>query len=91
MSISLREAFLDAILDGTLGKGLLVTRQEVIALFPGFSENYKKVFLSNSEMSTATHSPTYKKFTQRVSDGIYRVHPQVLVERLSEREQQLAG
>ena len=87
MPTSLRNALLDAILDGSAGNGLLITRQEIVERFPSFSENYTGVFLSNSEMSTATHSPTYKKFTQRVSDGVYRVHPQALVDRLNEREQ----
>jgi|LNAP01.1.fsa_nt_gb hypothetical protein len=87
MRNSLRNELLDAMLDGSFGSGIVITRQDVIARFTSFSENYTKVFLSNSEMTTAAHSPTYTKFTQRISDGVYRVHPEALVARLQELEQ----
>lgn len=84
--MSLRERLLDAILDGKIGKGLIVTRQEIIDYFSDINEATTGVLLSNSEITTgALHSPTYKHFTQRLSKGVYRVHPLALAERLKQR------
>lgn len=68
MSDSLREALLDAILDGTVGKGLIISCQELIKGFSEYSELHTGCFLSSSEMDTATHSPTYDKFTCPVGE-----------------------
>jgi hypothetical protein len=82
--MSLRTDVLDAVIDGRLGKGLVVTRQAVIQLFSDVPETYTGVFLSNSEMTTGTSSPTYDHFTQRIGVGTYRIHPQALLDRMSE-------
>ncbi len=85
--MTLRERLLDAMLDGEIGNGLVVTRQELIRHFSDVNEATTGVFLSNSEINTgAPHSPTYTHFTQRLSEGRYRIHPNALVERLAERE-----
>lgn len=84
--MSLRTNVLDAVIDGHLGKGLIVTRQAVIQLFSDVAETYTGVFLSNSEMITGVSSPTYDHFTQRVGVGTYRIHPQALLDRMAERE-----
>ena len=84
--MNLRERLLDAILDGQLGKGLVVTRQELIEYFPDVPESTTGVFLSNSEVKTgAPHSPTYKHFTERLEEARYRILPSALAERLAER------
>jgi hypothetical protein len=83
--MSLRADVLDAVIDGRLGKGLIVTRQAVIQLFSDVSETYTGVLLSNSEMTTGVSSPTYDHFTQRVGVGTYRIHPQALLDRMAER------
>jgi hypothetical protein len=57
--MSLRERFLDALIDGHLGRDGLVSRAEFMALFPQEKKTYTGVFLSNSEMRTGHHSPTY--------------------------------
>lgn len=88
--VSLKNQLLDAVLDGRLGRGLIVTRQDVIQAFPDEAESYTSVLLSNAEMETATHSPTWDKFTQRVDRGVYRIHPEALGKRLAEREAQAA-
>lgn len=82
--IELRKSILDAVLDGKLGNGLVVTRQEVIKYFPEVSENFTGVILSNSELD-AEHSDTYPKFTKRLEIGKYRILPTALAERLAER------
>jgi len=84
--MALRERLLDAILDGEIGQGLVITRQELIRYFRDVNEATTGVLLSNSELTTgAPHSPTYTHFTQRLSEGRYRIHPTALAERLIER------
>ena len=83
--MSLTTDVLDAVIDGNLGNGLVVTRQEVIDYFSGRPESYTGVILSNSEIDTSDHSPNYDNFTIRISDGIYRIHPEVLAQRFKER------
>jgi len=86
--MTLRKRLLDAMLDGEFGSGLVVARQEFMRFFDDVNEATTGVFLSNSEMETgAAHSPTYTHFTQRVSEGRYRVHPAALAERLAQREE----
>jgi hypothetical protein len=82
--MSLRERFLDAIIDGKLGQGIIVTRPQFIQYFKDDPLTYTGVFLSNSEMDTGQHSD-YIHFTLRIGKGIYRVHPVALYERMRER------
>lgn len=82
----LRQRILDAVLDGRLGKGIVVTRQEVIEHFPDVPKSYTGVVLSNAEMTTGTHSPTWEHYTHRLSRGVYRIAPAALTERLQERQ-----
>jgi len=81
--MSLREELLDAVLAGIIGNNGIVTRQEFLAQFTNHPENYTSSFLSNSEMDTGQHSPTYEKFTNRIERGVYQIHPDALNERLS--------
>jgi len=84
--MSLRERFLDAIIEGGLGTGLIVTRQSFMDYFSDDNPATTGVFLSNSEIVTgANHSPTYTHFTQLVREGVYWVHPSALVERMLAR------
>ncbi|MBK4998579.1 hypothetical protein IAE37_000855 [Pseudomonas sp. S31] len=83
--MSLRTDVLDAVIDGRLGQGLVVTRQAVIQFFNDIGESYTGVILSNSEMTTGVSSPTYDHFTQRIGVGTYRIHPQALLDRMAER------
>ena len=84
--MTLRERLLDEMLDGKIGNGLVVTRQEFMEHFTDVKEATTGVFLSNSEITTgAPHSPTYTHFTQRLSEGRYRIHPSALAERLAQR------
>lgn len=83
----LRQRILDAVLDGKLGKGVVVTRQEVIEHFPDVTKAYTGVVLSNAEMNTGTHSPTWEHYTHRIARGVYRIAPTALAERLRERQE----
>lgn len=89
--MTMRARLLDAILDGEIGRGLYVERQEVMQHFSDVSEAYTGVLLSNAEMETGTHSPTWAKYTQRMAPGLYRIHPEALANRLLEREKSQKG
>ena len=81
--MTLRERFLDAVIDGKLGSGLVVTRQEFMSYFSDDNTATTGCFLSNSEIVTGQpHSPMYNHFTLRVSEGVYRIHPMALHARM---------
>lgn len=82
--MSLRTQILDAVLDGKLGAGLVVTRQEVVSAFPDAKESYCSAILANSEIN-ALHGLAYPRFTMRLSNGAYRILPAALEKRLQER------
>lgn len=84
--MTLRERFLDAIIDGQLGNGIIVTRQKFMQFFSNDKPATTGVFLSNSEINTgAPHSPTFAHFTLRIVEGRYHIHPQTLQERMQQR------
>jgi hypothetical protein len=82
--MSLREEILDAVIDGHIGQNGIVTRPEVIRYFKNHPKSYTGVILSNSEMDR-DHSPTYRTFTQRIGDGRYRIHPEIIAQRKADR------
>jgi hypothetical protein len=81
----LRKRFVDAMIDGKIGNGLVVTRTELMQFFKDDNPDTVGCLLSNSEMTTGTHSPTYTNFTLRAARGTYRIHPAILMERMKER------
>lgn len=84
--MTLKIRFLDAIIDGELGNGLIVTRQDFMTHFSDDNPATTGCFLSNSEIITGQpHSPMYSLFTLRVREGVYRVHPEALHARMIER------
>lgn len=82
---SLRNALLDAVIDGTFGKGIVVTVSELKAKFGGgeYRENYLNTFLANSEMGALTAG--YRRFTIRIDEGVYQIHPVELLYRMRDR------
>lgn len=82
---SLRNVLLDAVIDGEFGKGIVVSVSELKAKFGGddYSENYLNTFLANSEMGALTAG--YRRFTIRVDDGVYQIHPVELLYRMRDR------
>ena len=82
--LSLANRFLDASIDGLLGTGLKVTRQEFMNFFSELPLGSSGTFLSYSEIGSA-NTPTYRKITIRVTDGVYRIHPAALLERMKQR------
>lgn len=84
--MTLRERLLDGVIDGKIGKGIVVTCQEFNEYFKDENQNYIKVFLANSEVkSGAAHSPSYRHLTIRAENGQYRIHPNDIEERMKER------
>jgi hypothetical protein len=84
--MSLREQFLDALIDGKIGHGIVVSRREFVQFFRNETPSYTSAFLSNSEIETGQHSPTYKHFTMRTDEGVYRIHPSAILDRMRKRE-----
>ncbi|WP_349281268.1 hypothetical protein [Polaromonas hydrogenivorans] len=84
--MTLRNQFIDAIIDGKFGNGITVTRQEFMQFFSNENSLTTGCFLSNSEIITgAPHSPNYTHFTLRISEGRYRVHPGAIEIRMQQR------
>lgn len=54
--MTLRMRFLDAVIDGQLGNGIIVTRQEFMQFFPNDNPATTGVFLSNSEINTGKYN-----------------------------------
>jgi hypothetical protein len=82
---SLRNVLLDAVINGEFGNGIVVSVSELKATFGGgeYSENYLNTFLANSEMGALTAG--YRRFTIRVDDGVYQIHPVELLYRMRDR------
>ncbi|WP_124490716.1 hypothetical protein [Burkholderia stagnalis] len=84
--MSLRNRFLDAIIDGRIGNGITVSRQEFMEFFLHENPATTGCFLSNSEIETGSqHSPNYTHFTLRISEGKYLIHPDAIKIRMTER------
>jgi hypothetical protein len=84
--MTLRNRFLDAIIDGNLGIGITISRKEFIDFFSTENPQTTGCFLSNSEIRTgAMHSPGYTHFTIRIEEGRYRIHPDAIKARMIER------
>lgn len=84
--MTLRERFLDALIDGHIGRNGVITRREFMTFFSEENPLTTGCFLSNSEMTSGVvHSPNYTHFTIRVSKGAYRVHEEAIRERTQSR------
>jgi hypothetical protein len=84
--MSLRERVLDALIDGELGRGLIVTRQDLMHYFAKENPATTGVLLSHSESDFgALQRPTHSQFTRRVAEGVYRISPAALAARMQER------
>ena len=82
---TLRKSIIDGVIDGTLGSGIVVTRQQVMSEFNGkFKDNYLSVILSNSEMDA--NQKGYRPFTIRIAEGKYQIHPVELLYRMRDRK-----
>lgn len=83
---SLRNLLLDAVIDGNFGNGIVVSTAELKAKFAGgdFSDNYLSTFLSSSEVGALTSG--YHRFTIRIDEGRYQIHPVELLFRMRDRE-----
>ncbi len=82
---TLRNALLDAVIDGKFGKGLVVSVAELKTYFTesGFSDSYLQTFLPNSEMGALKAG--YRRFTIRIGEGVYQIHPVELLYRMRDR------
>lgn len=85
--MSLRERVLDALIDGELGRGLIVTRQDLMHYFARENPATTGVLLSHSESESGVlQRPGQTQFTHRVAEGVYRISPTALAARMQERD-----
>lgn len=82
---TLRHLLLDAVIDGEIGNGIVVSVADLKSKFADrYSENYLNTFLANSEMEADTSG--YRQFTFRIGEGVYRIHPVELLYRMRDRK-----
>jgi hypothetical protein len=82
---TLKNSLLDAMIDGVIGSGIVVSVADLKTTFSGqYSDNYLNTFLANSEMEALTSG--YPAFTSRIGEGLYRIHPVELLYRMRDRK-----
>ena len=75
--MSLRSEIIEAVNSGMLPKRF--SCQDIKQQFGRkYSKGYLACHLSNSEVITSDHSPTYKKYVVRQDVGVYELHPSLL-------------
>ena len=85
MEVTLKQRFLQAIIDGELGVlndsgGATVTLRDFRRFFSDVDFNYAGSFLPGSVIETGQVSATHTRFVFRVGRGVYLVHPDAIAE-----------
>lgn len=82
--MTLKEKFLNAVMDGELGTlsdfGAIVTLAEFKLYFKDIETDYVNSFMPAAVIETGQYSATHTRFLFRVRRGVYRVHPDALAE-----------
>lgn len=82
--MTLKEKFLNAVMDGELGllseHGAIVTLAEFKQYFKDIETDYVNSFMPAAVIETGQYSATHTRFLFRVRRGVYRVHPDALTE-----------
>jgi len=81
---SLRSRFINAIDSGALGRvdesGTIFTLKEFKLYFSEIKTDYINSFLPASTIEMGRVDMTHTKFLFRIRKGVYRVHPQLLLD-----------
>ena len=81
---SLRTRFINAIASGTLGRvdesGTVFTLKEFKQFFSEIKTDYINSFLPASIIESGRMEMSHTKFLFRIRKGVYRVHPQLLLD-----------
>jgi len=81
---SLRSRFINAIASGELGRvdeqGIIFTLKEFKLYFAEIKTDYINSFLPASTIETDRMEMTHTKFLFRIRKGVYRVHPDLLLD-----------
>jgi len=81
---SLRSRFINAITSGALGRvdesGTIFTLKEFKQCFLEIKTDYINSFLPASTIEMGRMDMTHTKFLFRIRKGVYRVHPELLLE-----------
>jgi len=84
--MTLVDRFLDAVIDGHLGTGLAVTKQDLITYLDSDFEVTTGCFLSNSGIRAGQeHINHYEPLTLRMRVDVFRILPSVLKARMRAR------
>jgi len=88
----LKGRFLEAIVKGELGsfeeRGAVVTLQEFKLYFNEIKTQYVSSFMPAATFEPGQSTPTRTKFLFRVKKGVYRVHGEVLAEKVRLMEEE---
>jgi len=81
---SLRSRFINAIITGKLGKvdeqGIIFTLKEFKQCFSEIKTDYINSFVPASTIESGRIEMSHTKFLFRIRKGVYRVHPDLLLE-----------
>jgi len=81
---SLRSRFINAIASGELGRvdeqGIIFTLKEFKLYFAEIKTDYINSFLPASTIETGRIEMSHTKFLFRIRKGVYRVHPDLLLD-----------
>jgi len=82
--MTLKERFLDAVSNGYLGEvddfGVVVSLKQFKTYFKDVKSDYINSFLPAAVIEIGQQSTTHTKYVFRVRKGLYRVHPDALLE-----------
>jgi len=81
---SLRSRFINAIASGNLGRvdeqGIIFTLKEFKLYFAEIKTDYINSFLPASTIESGRMEMSHTKFLFRIRKGVYRVHPELLLD-----------
>ena len=82
--MTLKEKFLNAVMDGELGLlsdfGAVVTLADFKQYFKDIETDYVNSFMPAAVIEAGQYTATHTRFLFRVKRGVYRVHPDALAE-----------
>lgn len=87
MEKKLKHHFLDAVIDGRLGKqteyGVVVTTKEFTAYFTKQNkEDYLRSYLPSVAIECGRHMMQHNKYVFKIGHGVYRIHNEAVLKHL---------
>lgn len=92
MQATLKERFLDAVIDGMLGdwdgQGVIVELKAFKRYFSDINSDYINSFLPAATIEPGRYQANHTKYLFRTRKGVYRIHPEVIKARQHQRNVQ---